>query len=84
MGGNKTFGKTVPLAQGVRNDQPLSARDSCIRPARFVSPNNPDHNPVDYQIWSISECTGCGRFEAASDWCLDWSSTKRYLRYHWV
>jgi len=49
------------------------------------SPNNPDHNPVNYQIWGISEprqkCTG-GRFEAASDWCLDWYSTKRYLRYH--
>ena len=48
------------------------------------SPNNPDHSPVDYQIWGISEsrqkCTGCGRFEAASDWCLDWYSTKRYLQ----
>ena len=21
------------------------------------SPNNPDHSPVDYQIWGISECT---------------------------
>jgi len=52
------------------------------------SPNNPDHSPVDYQIWGISEsrqkCTGCGRFEAASDWCLDWYSTKRYLQCHWV
>ena len=25
-----------------------------------------------------------GRFEAASDWCLDWYSTKRYLQCHWV
>ena len=34
------------------------------------SPNNPDHSPVDYQIWGISEsrqkCTGCGRFEGGS------------------
>jgi len=34
------------------------------------SPNNPDHSPVDYQIWCIGEsrqkCTGCGRFEEAS------------------
>jgi len=47
------------------------------------SPNNPDHGPVDYQTWGISEsrqkCTGCGRFEAASDWCL--FATKRYLQY---
>jgi len=30
------------------------------------SHNNPNHSPVDYQIWGISEsrqkCTGCGRF----------------------
>ena len=54
----------------------------------FWSPNNPDHGPDDYQIWGISEsrhkCTGCGRFEATSDWCLDWYSTKRYLQCHWV
>jgi len=31
------------------------------------SPNNPDHSPIDYQIWGISECTGCGRFKEASD-----------------
>jgi len=77
-------------AQGARGVQPPSARDSCIHLARFMSPNNPDHSPDDYQIWGISDCesrhkcTGCGRFEAASDWCLDWYSTKRYLRCHWV
>jgi len=27
---------------------------------------------------------GCGRFEAASDWCLGWNATKRYWRCHWV
>ena len=52
------------------------------------SPNNPDYSPVDYQICGISESrqkyTGCERFEAASDWCLDWYSTKHYLQCHWV
>jgi len=52
------------------------------------SPNNPDHSPVEYQIWGVSEsrqkCTGCGRFETACDWYLDWYSTKRYLQCHWV
>jgi len=80
---------SAPSAHKARETFNLLQRET---PA-FISPdlwshNNPNHGQDDYQILGISEsrqkCTGCGRFEAASDWCLDWYSTKRYLQCHWV
>jgi len=83
------FSKTVPHEHRARETFNFFERETpaFISPGLW-SPNNLDHSPVDYQIWGISEsrqkCTGCGRFQAASDWCLDWYSTKRYLQCHWV
>jgi len=54
----------------------------CKRPielADYWPPNSPQLNVIDYTIWGA----GCEWFEAAFDWCMNWSGTERYWRRHW-
>jgi len=32
---------------------------------------------------STRKSAGCEWFEAESDWCMSWSGTERYWRWHW-
>jgi len=54
----------------------------------FWPPNSPDLSTSSLQnLWQWlyqKKSAGCERFEAATDWCVSWSETKRYLwRCHW-
>ena len=53
----------------------------------FWLPNSPALNSLHYRIWGSKNTRKnavCDWFEAASDWCVIWSETEHYWRWHWT
>jgi len=54
--------------------------------SRFLFTEQPWPKYIYFKIWgseSTTKSTGCGWFEAESDWCVSWSGTEHYWRWHW-